>query len=212
MGVGSFIMGKTLIKSTTISADTAAVEFIDGTSDVVLDDTYLVYEFHFYNIHPNASGGQAHWCWQSDVGTDTDWDQQYQSTFYRGYSPESGGGDQTAGYQNYYDIHIGQTSHTEDDYMPSGHTFHPYAALCYGLEADDAHDSTSGYLTLYDPANGTHNKKFNSRMNGSHNASENTVYCYTNGYIHQGSAITRVRFKFSNGTIDSGVIKLFGVS
>ena len=64
MGVGSFIMGKTLIKSTTISADTAAVEFIDGTSDVVLDDTYLVYEFHFYNIHPNASGGQAHWCWR----------------------------------------------------------------------------------------------------------------------------------------------------
>jgi len=212
VGAGYFVMGKTLISTTgAISGGTAAVEFLTG-----LDSTYMVYEFHFYNIHPNtgeaASGGQAHWCWQSDVGTATTWEQQYQNTFIRGYSGEGNPGDQVIAYQNYYDIHIGQTSHTEDDYMPSGHTFHPYATLCYGIEADDTTDSTSGYLTLYDPANGTHNKKFNSRMNGTHHANEYTLYCYSNGYIHQGSAITRVRFKFSNGTIDSGVIKLFGIS
>ena len=204
--MGDRIMGLTLVNTTgAISSGTADVE-ITG-----LSDAYKAYEFHFYNIHPNASGGQAHWCWQSDVGTATSYAQQYQNTFYRGYSGEATT-DQTAGYQTYYDIHIGQTSHTEDDYMPAGHTFHPYAALCYGIEADDASDSTSGYLTLYDPANGTHNKKFNSRMSGNHHSAEYVVYCYTNGYIHQGSAITRVRFKFSNGTIDSGVIKLFGVS
>ena len=200
-------MGKTLLSTTTITSATAAVEILSN-----MDDSYLVYELKFYNMHPTTSGGVAHWCMQSDVGTDTDWDQQHQTTFYRGYSPEGAGGDQTVGYQNYYDIHIGQTSHTEDDYMPAGHTFHPYVALSYSMEADDASDSTSGYLTLYDPANGTHNKKFQARFSGNTHHTEYVQYSYTSGYIHQGTPITRLRFKFSNGTIDSGVVKLFGVA
>ena len=44
-------MAKTLIKSLTASSS-SSLDFVDGTSDVVMDNTYPVYEFHFVNMHP----------------------------------------------------------------------------------------------------------------------------------------------------------------
>ncbi len=44
-------MAKTLIKTLTASSS-SSLDFVDGTSDVVMDSTYPVYEFHFVNIHP----------------------------------------------------------------------------------------------------------------------------------------------------------------
>ena len=45
----------TLIKTITLSSAAGTVSFVDGTSSVVLDDTYEEYIFKFYNIHPSAS-------------------------------------------------------------------------------------------------------------------------------------------------------------
>ena len=42
------------IKKLTASAS-STLDFVDGTSDVVLDDTYKEYLFTFKNIHPSAS-------------------------------------------------------------------------------------------------------------------------------------------------------------
>ena len=42
----------TLIKTQTAS-NSASLEFVDGTSDVVLDDTYDEYMFVWYDINPN---------------------------------------------------------------------------------------------------------------------------------------------------------------
>ena len=41
----------TLIKSQTASSS-STISFVDGTSDVVLDNTYPIYLFTFTNIHP----------------------------------------------------------------------------------------------------------------------------------------------------------------
>ena len=41
----------TLIKSQTASSS-STISFVDGTSDVVLDNTYPIYLFKFINIHP----------------------------------------------------------------------------------------------------------------------------------------------------------------
>jgi len=44
--------GLNLIKTQTISSDTATVSFINGTSDVVFDSTYKEYVFKYINCHP----------------------------------------------------------------------------------------------------------------------------------------------------------------
>ncbi len=44
-------MGLTLIKALTADGD-SSLDFVDGTSDVVFDNTYNEYQFHFVNLHP----------------------------------------------------------------------------------------------------------------------------------------------------------------
>ena len=45
----------TLIKTLTASSS-STLSFVDGSSSVVLDNTYPVYVFKFINIHPASSG------------------------------------------------------------------------------------------------------------------------------------------------------------
>ena len=44
----------TLIKEQTASSS-ATINFVNGTSDVVLDSTYPIYLFKFINIHPASA-------------------------------------------------------------------------------------------------------------------------------------------------------------
>ena len=45
----------TFIKKITASSD-STISFVDGSSDVVLDNTYKEYMFIFKNIHPASDG------------------------------------------------------------------------------------------------------------------------------------------------------------
>ena len=47
----------TLIKTLTASSS-ATLSFVDGSSDVVLDNTYRTYIFKFINIHGANNGAQ----------------------------------------------------------------------------------------------------------------------------------------------------------
>jgi hypothetical protein len=42
--------------------------------------------------------------------------------------------------------------------------------------------------------------------------SDHSERAFVAGYFNTTSALTRVQFKFSSGNIDSGVIKLYGIS
>ena len=84
-------MAKTLIKiSGAISAGTGSVTFINGTSDVVLDDTYDVYEFHFYNIHPDTNATIL--SFQVDVSSGTTYGQSITSTTFEAEHDEGDSG------------------------------------------------------------------------------------------------------------------------
>ena len=48
-------MGLTLIKALTASGS-ASLDFVDGASDVVMDNTYNEYQFYFVNLHPEENG------------------------------------------------------------------------------------------------------------------------------------------------------------
>ena len=73
---------------------------------------------------------------------------------------------------------------------------------------DDA--SISGTLHLFDPSNDTFVKHFIARANLNESSTQSDNFIA--GYINTATAITRVQFKSSSGTLDSGVIKLYGVS
>ena len=58
----------TFIKKLTASSS-ATLSFVDGSSDVVLDDTYKEYLFTFNNIHPSADSNQFLINFSADTGS-----------------------------------------------------------------------------------------------------------------------------------------------
>ena len=46
-------MALTFIKSATAAGSPATISFVDGSSDVVFDNTYNEYQFHFVNLPAN---------------------------------------------------------------------------------------------------------------------------------------------------------------
>ena len=56
------------IKKQTASAS-STIDFVDGTSDVVLDDTYKEYLFTFKNIHPGTNNVKFQFNLSADTGS-----------------------------------------------------------------------------------------------------------------------------------------------
>ena len=191
-------MAKTLIKTSgAISAGTGSVTFINGTSDVVLDDTYDVDEFHYYNIHPDTNATIL--SFQVDVADGTTYGQQIQSAALEAEHDEGDSGT---------DLQY-RTSRDQD----LGTAYQQLGEYIYNGVGDE---SGSGILTLYDPSSPTHVKIWQSVFNAYGNAT--TQVSYHAGYINQTSAIDRIRFAMTandmslSGDIDAGEIKMFGVS
>jgi hypothetical protein len=58
----------TFIKKLTASTS-ATLSFVDGSSDVVLDNTYKEYVFIFNNIHPASNNVKLHFNMSADSGS-----------------------------------------------------------------------------------------------------------------------------------------------
>jgi len=197
MGDGEVIMGLTLISTSTASSS-ASIAITSG-----IDDTYMAYEFHFYNIH----GAEDLQLFTFQVN---DYAQPIQTCMYRIHTLDSSSPDTSAGPMATFDQHIGETA-TGNGSQDGDDRF---AAIGIYTGADDATDSLSGMMKLYDPSDTTYSKHFISRvtLNSSQQSAE---YLHTNivsGYIKTTSAVTGIKFQFDDGNIDSGVIKMFGVS
>ena len=180
----------TLIKTITASSD-STISFVDGSSDVVLDSTYPIYLFKFINIHPATDGARFSVNFRDGS---TAYDATKTTTFFRAYHLEDDSG--TA--LEYV---------TAQDLQQSAVT---YQSLTEGTGADND-QSCTGTLHLFDPSNTTFVKHFIANVNNAHavNMSENL---YVAGYCNVTAAIDGVQFKFSSGNIDSGTIKLYGIS
>jgi len=197
--MGEVIMGLTLI-GTPHDAD-GIVTDIEITSGI--DDTYMAYEFHFYNIH----GEEDLQVFTFQVN---DYAQPIQTVFSRIHTKDDASHDNGMGIHTTWDQHVGEAvdgnaSQDGDD---------RFAALAIYTGADDTTDSLSGVMTLYDPSDTTYSKHFTSRV--THNSSQGgDEFMHMNlcgGYIKTTSAVTGIKFQFDDGNIDSGVIKMFGVS
>ena len=177
-----------LIKKLTASSS-ATLSFVDGSSGVVLDNTYKEYLFTLNNIH---SASEA----QLQVGFrdgSTDYDATKTTSAFRAYHFESGSGS-GLGYQT-----------SEDLAQSTG-----FQRIGQYQSSSDNDSSGSGYLHLFDPSSTTFVKHFIATTNGCHEG-DITREVFTAGYFNTTTALTRVRFKFDSGNIDSGTIKMYGV-
>ena len=186
-------MGLTLIKALTASSS-ASLAFVDGTSDVVFDNTYNEYQFHFVNIHPQNDNVnfefQVNATDDAGGGYDTS---LIQSTWFHTYHGEDGVST-SLGYEAGYD-----TANAAD-----------YQTFTRGL-GNAADESTSGILTIYDPSSTTYVKHFVANFSFSyHNAF--AFVPHVAGYINDTTAIDEINFKMSSGNIDEGAIYMYGVS
>ena len=68
IGSGATTGAMVLIKSITASSS-STVSFVDGSSDVVLDNTYPLYKFEFINLHPSHDNLDLQFNGSADTGS-----------------------------------------------------------------------------------------------------------------------------------------------
>ena len=176
-----------LISTSTASSSST----IDITSGI--DSTYKEYFIKFINIHPATDS--VHFLFQGDTGTNTNYNQTITSACFRTYNYEGSG---TATLQYYASGDLDQD--TDFHYM-TGNS---------GV-GNDSDQSFNGTMHLFNPSDTTFVKHFLMDTN-SHGPTNYTMRFFVGGYFNTTNAITRLRFKFSSGNIDSGTIKLYGIS
>ena len=85
-----------------------------------------------------------------------------------------------------------------------------FQALSHSVKTDND-GSTAGILHLFEPSSTTFVKHWMSNFNFM-NTDPGSQNVYHAGYFNTTSAIDAIQFKFASGNIDSGTIKLYGVS
>ena len=177
----------THIKTLTASSS-ANLSFVHGSASVVLDGTYKEYIFKYYDIHPSANSMLS--VNFRDGGTN--YDATKTSTFFEAYQNEAGTSTSLA-YVTDYDL--AQST----------------AVQRLGYVGTENDESCVGYMHLFDPANTTFVKHFISQTHGYH-SSDLAINTFVSGYCNTTTAIDGVQFTMASGNIDSGTIKLYGVS
>ena len=181
----------TLIKTITASSS-ATIQFQDGSSNVVLDDTYKEYVVKIINMHPAVDNHIFEFQVNSAGGSG--YNETITSTRFRVI--------------HYEDASGGALSYTVNDDLAQG-TDHQHLANGVGNANDE---SLSGFLHIYNPSNTTFVKHFMAvtQFYEAANAQASSSV-YTSGYINTTAAIDEIQFKMASGNIDSGTFKLYGI-
>ena len=176
--------GMTLISTQTASSS-STISFTSG-----IDSTYDEYVFKFYDIYPATDSAYLQVNFR-DGGTN--FDATKTTTYFRAIHNEAGNDSELA-YRTAQDL--AQSTNPQ------------YITWQIGNDNDQ---SASGTLFLFSPSNTTFVKHFIYRGNCYHAADLN-VDANVAGYFNTTSAIDAIDFKMSSGNIDSGVIKMYGLS
>ena len=177
--------GLNLITTNTISSGVSSCSF---TSNI--NSTYDTYLFKFINIHPATNAAVL------------------QVNFRDGSSAF----DATKTTTHFFALHYESDSSTAFNYdtgqdIAQGTGYQPITnAVGNGND-----ESASGELYLFSPSSTTFVKHFIARSLIYHEG-DSAIDSYTGGYCNVTAAIDGVDFKFSSGNIDSGVIKMYGLS
>ena len=179
----------TLIKEQTASSS-STISFVNGTSDVVLDSTYPIYLFKFYNIHSSENDKGLQFNMSTDSGSN--YNVTKTTTSFRSRHAED-------------DSYAVVEYRTGEDLAQS--TDYQWLTAGQGNENDE---DGAGELFLFSPSSTTFVKHFMCRsiMYYEINAPFNWFMA---GYGNTTSAVNAIQFKMNSGNIDSGTIKLYGI-
>ena len=185
--LGSMASGSMVLLNT--NTITSGVSSSDFTSNI--DSTYDTYIFKFINMHPATNN--VKWTFQSDTGTNTNYNQTITSTDFVAQHSESGSATE-----------LGYASAND---QAQGTAFQPMGQLI-GNGSDEC---VSGTLHIFNPSSSVFVKHFIANTN-VYRQDDYSREHFTAGYFNTITALTRFRFKFDSGNIDSGVIKMYGLS
>ena len=180
----------TFIKKLTASSD-STLSFVDGSSSVVLDNTYKEYMFIFKDIHPASDGASL--LFQGNAAGGSGFDETITSSFFRAYHAEAGNS-ADLGYE------------TGSDAAQST----SFVRLTEELIGNENDECASGSFYLFNPSSTTFVTHFMAEMNAHHGGNYN-VPSFVAGYINTTAAIDEIQFKLNSGNIDSGTFKLYGI-
>ena len=172
--------------STQTASSSATISFTSG-----IDSTYDEYVFKFIDIHPATD--EAYLTFQGNAAGGSGYNETITSTDFRAYNAEDGSATALQ-YSAAFD-------------QAQGTSFQPITQEI----GNDNDQCASGTLQIFAPSDTTFVKHFLSASQYSW-AGDYTMRDFTAGYFNTTSAIDEIQFKMSSGNIDSGVIKLYGIS
>jgi hypothetical protein len=176
----------TLIATNTISSGVSSSSFTSG-----IDSTYDTYLFKFINMHPATDDVFFQVNFRDGSSA---FDATKTTTLFGAYHGEGGGGASV-----FYD--------SNDDLAQST----GYQKLTTDSIGNGNDESLSGEMYLFSPSNTTFVKHFIARTNIYHDG-DYTFDNYIAGYCNVTAAIDGVDFQFNSGNVDSGVIKMYGIT
>jgi|5B_taG_2_1085324.scaffolds.fasta_scaffold44657_1 hypothetical protein len=181
----------TLIKTLTASSS-STLSFVDGSSSVVLDNTYPVYVFKFINIH--GATKHAHFTFNMSTDSGSNYNVTKTTTYFHAANNEGDSATEVA-YQTPSDLAQSTDFHRLTNFL--------------NIQNDG---SCSGTLTLFNPSSTTFVKHFISTSNSmSYTSDPYSLNPFTAGYGNTTSTVDAIQFKMSSGNIDAGTIKLYGI-
>ena len=180
----------TFIKKLTASSS-ATLSFVDGSSSVVLDNTYKEYLFTFKDIHPATDTVHLQINFSADSGSN--YNVTKTTTNFQAFHMEDDG---EAGVAYQTSLDAAQSTSA--------------VAISNSL-SNDNDECLGGYLHLFNPSDTTFVKHFKSRIAGVTSA-DSAQDDYRGGYFNTTSAIDAIQFKMSSGNIDAGDICLYGIN
>ena len=194
-GSGVTSLGSMVFIKKLTASSSGTLSFVNGASSVVFDSTYKEYLFTFKNIHPGTD--EAHFQFQADTGSNTNYNQTITSTNFRAYHNEGGtahglsyitGSDQAQG-TAFQDL-------SEND-----------------VDGDDD-VGLAGTLRIFNPSSSTFVKHFLAETVTIKNSAGGpyNIHAFVAGYFNTTTALTTVQFKFNTGNIDAGDICLYGIN
>ena len=183
--------GSMVLLSTLTASSSATLSFVNGASSVVLDDTYDSYVFKFINIHPETDSADFTINFSIDGGSN--YNVTKTTTLFRALHSEA---DDVA---NFSYIAVDDLAQSTAD------------LIILDRIKNDNDMSGNGTFQLFNPSNTTFIKNFISRT-AAQSGGTYQADLFIAGYGNTTSAIDAVRFKFHTGNIDSGIIKLYGIT
>ena len=178
------------IKTLTASAS-ATLTFVGGASSVVLDNTFPIYKFEFIGLHPVEASGNLSVAFRDGS---TAYDAPMTTTYLK--TRHTASGTELAA----------QTYDTGNDLAnATGFTI---------LNESTGNDNTkniSGFLYIFNPSSTTFTKTIMADVHSIATDRSISDHITTSGYINVTAAVDAVQFKFHNGAVQTGKIKLYGI-